>query len=116
MFTEFYELIKANPNNPLIPAAIAQYLQLATNDSTHYHRVGFALVGVEEGFVAGKNKGTFEHALNSHSTSIVLFEAMMLAADPSSKIDFDQAYESIMMQAKVIGLTDATDKKLVGAI
>ena len=114
MFTEFYELIKANPNNPLIPAAIAQYLQLATNDSTHYHRIGFALVGVEEGFIAGKNKGTFEHALNSHSTSIVLFEAMMLAADPNSKIDFDQAYESIMMQAKVIGLTDTTDKKLVG--
>ena len=114
MFTEFYELIKANPNNSLIPAAIAQYLQLATNDSTHYHRIGFALVGVEEGFIAGKNKGTFEHALNSHSTSIVLFEAMMLAADPNSKIDFNQAYESIMMQAKVIGLTDATDKKLVG--
>ena len=106
MWTRFAELIKQDKDNA---RHIAQFLNFSTNNRNHWQRLGAQFVGYSQGFKAGGNNVTFEHAMPNIAAYLYLLDAAM-----NNNGNFDLAYNAIISNYKLIALDKESDKKLGG--
>ena len=105
MWTRFAEAVQKDKN---AARAIMKYMHHGVNNMSHPQRMGAQFVGYSEDFVAGKETGTFEHAMPNISAYTYLMDAALRGAD------FNAAYNAVIGNYKLIALSKKSDDKLTG--
>mgnify|MGYP003122966858 CR=1 FL=1 len=83
--------------------AIATYLKLVANHTGHWHKLGAQIFGYT---VNPKLRYEYEHAMPATSAYLYLIDAVL------SKNNFNQAYDLVIDNYKLIALDKAEDNKL----
>ena len=105
MWARFAEVVQKDKN---AARAIMKFMHHGVNNMSHPQRMGAQFVGYSEDFVAGKETGTFEHAMPNISAYTYLMDAALRGAD------FNAAYNAVIGNYKLIALSKNSDDKLTG--
>ena len=121
MWERFAEMIKDNKSNA---RAIGTYLSLVGNDRSHWHKLGAQVAGYSTKLQPFLHKGKMktkvelEHAMPATQAYLyLLHSALGLPKKEGEGVDinFNEAYNSIIKNYKLIVLDKAMDHKLTSA-
>ena len=100
-------------------AAVASFLHLSSNHSTHIHRLAAALVGYSTDFKYGKATGVLEHTMTSSEALTYIMNIMVEVSNSNitkeaKEAKFEDMIDTVMAQYTVIALSKSSDKQLIG--
>ena len=102
MWYRFNKAIQSNKENAKV---IGNYLKITGSDTGHWHKLGAQFVGYSNKITGSRFE--YEHAMPATSAYLYLLDVSL------SKSAFENAYDFVIDNYKLISLDKAMDKKLI---